>query len=146
MSRLVAAAILGAVLLLGGCVSSEPKVALVEQVGAEQRQAMEAASEGGGSEGAGDPSSLLFVAVEIDYEQAPDTAPAGELTLNLENEGAQVHNVAFDSVQGGEPIVEAPAGASEEATVTLEAGNYTYFCTIPGHREAGMEGQLTVEG
>ncbi len=156
MSRL--AFVAAAVLLLGGCVSSEPKVALADQVGAEQRQAMEAASEGGGGGegggdgggggggGGGDASTLTFVAVDIDFEQAPDTAAAGELTITLNNEGAAVHNVAFETVQNGEPVVEAAGGESAEATVTLESGDYTYFCSVPGHREAGMEGQLTVEG
>ena len=29
--------------------------------------------------------------------------------------------------------------------VTLAAGTYTYYCSVPGHREAGMQGTLTIK-
>jgi uncharacterized cupredoxin-like copper-binding protein len=48
--------------------------------------------------------------------------------------------------------IEGEAGPSETITegttelmASLEAGEYIFFCAVSGHREAGMEGTLTVE-
>ncbi|MGH8906402.1 MAG: cupredoxin domain-containing protein [Egibacteraceae bacterium] len=88
-------------------------------------------------------ATVLFVAQDIAYTQAPDQMPAGEVVITLENRGAIVHNVAFESVNGANPVVEVIGGMTATGTVSLQAGTYTYFCTIAGHREAGMEGQVT---
>ena len=69
------------------------------------------------------------------------TAPAGPLTLTFENASGVPHNLVIDG-KGGTPVI--PKGkASFKAT--LAAGTYTYYCSVPGHRQAGMEGKLTVK-
>ena len=136
-----------AVVALSGCFSGEPKVAVVDQVGAEQAQALAATESGGAASpapGGGGGETLTFVGVDIAYESAPDTAPAGSLTFELDNQGGIVHNVVIDEV-GTDPIVEAPAGETATGNATLEPGSYTYYCSIAGHRAAGMEGTLEVQ-
>lgn len=103
--------------------------------------------EAGGGEVAGEAggevaNEPVFVAIDIDYESAPETLPPGETELVLENNGAIIHNVVFE--ESGEKVLEAEGGETDQATVTLEAGEISYFCDIAGHREAGMEGSLTV--
>jgi len=84
----------------------------------------------------------LWVAADIEFTEAPETIPASEFVLALRNDGLAEHNVVIEST---DIKVAALGGESASETVTLEPGTYTYFCDIPGHRGAGMEGEVTVE-
>jgi len=101
----------------------------------------------GGSAGSGaaldieaDPSGqLAFTTDEA-------SAKAGEVTINFTNPSPIPHDVRVEGSAGeelGGTEVISEKGAS--ATVDLKPGEYTYFCSVPGHREAGMEGTLTVK-
>ncbi len=107
----------------------------------------EAAAGGGGGGGGAEEvpaDALVFVGTdELVFSQAPETAPGGEQTFVLTSEGGLLHNVVVDEVSS-QPIVEAEGGETEQGTATLRPGAYTYYCSIPGHREAGMEGELDV--
>lgn len=74
----------------------------------------------------------------------PETldATAGPITINLTNDAQIPHNVAID---GTDSVSETVTGASTSLNLDLEPGEYTYYCAVPGHREGGMEGTLTVE-
>jgi len=73
------------------------------------------------------------------------TAPAGALTIRTENETPVPHNIALegDGVDEVGPVVQE--GGVSEIQADLQAGEYTFYCSVPGHREGGMEGTLTVE-
>jgi plastocyanin len=79
------------------------------------------------------------------YEFADATAPAGALTIRSPNESPTEHNIALegDNVNEEGPVVGE--GDVSEIEVDVRAGEYTFYCSVPGHREAGMEGTLTVE-
>jgi plastocyanin len=73
-------------------------------------------------------------------------APAGKVRITMNNPSPVGHNVALEgpglSVQQG-PTVQK--GGASEVEATVKAGSYTYFCSVPGHRQAGMQGTLTVK-
>jgi len=97
-------------------------------------------AEAGGS-GSGGGSEPVMVS-ESEYEIAAASVPAGG-AIHVMNDGTIDHNVAIEDTE----LVTAniAAGESEELDVAeLEAGSYTMYCTIPGHREAGMEATLEV--
>lgn len=68
----------------------------------------------------------------------------GPVTVDFSNTGGATHNFRIDAAAGDNKLVEAPAGEESEGVLELFAGEYTYYCDIPGHRSQGMEGDLTV--
>jgi plastocyanin len=98
---------------------------------------------GGGEQGAS--AALEFTAVDIDFREAEATGAAGELEVTLTNEGAIEHSWVVEGHEADLRLYTQQAGATDEGAITLDAGEYTYYCDIPGHRQAGMEGTLTVE-
>lgn len=137
------AAILALVLALAllGCGSGEPEFSDEQQVPAADRTEDAAAP----ADADDDEQVLVFVADDIFYDDPPTTARAGTLTIVLDNVGAAEHNIVFEGFNDEEPVAEAPGGEQDEGTITLdEPGEYVYYCSIPGHRAAGMEGVLTV--
>lgn len=77
----------------------------------------------------------------LKFEPETLTAEAGEVAVELEAESGVRHNFVVDD----ETVVEVAAGGAGVGTIELEAGDHTFYCSIPGHRTAGMEGTLTVE-
>lgn len=69
------------------------------------------------------------------------TADAGEITVMLTCEDAVNHNFTLEEPE--EEVVACAPGESATGTVELEAGEYTYVCTVPGHEQT-MRGTLTV--
>jgi plastocyanin len=77
------------------------------------------------------------------YQTTAVSATAGTITLRMPNPSAIPHNIAIEEPETETGDVVNQNGVSE-VTADFEAGTYTYFCTVPGHRDAGMEGTLTV--
>ncbi len=79
------------------------------------------------------------------YEFATASAPAGKIAIKSVNKSSTGHNIAIEGngVKQAGKVVKG--GATSEVDVTLKPGTYTFFCTVPGHREGGMEGKLTVK-
>jgi len=71
-------------------------------------------------------------------------AGTGPLTLAVKNTGGIQHDLA---IEGGSqtPLIDPGASADLDAG-SLEAGAYVLFCTVPGHREGGMEASLVIGG
>lgn len=91
---------------------------------------------------AADPTGQLL------YVSKQATAPAGKLTITSTNKASVPHDIAIQgpglSVPPG-PVVSNGGVSKIPQPVTLKPGRYVYFCTVPGHRQAGMQGTLTVK-
>jgi plastocyanin len=100
----------------------------------------------GGNESAG--GTLDFVAAESGLAYTSDSAEskAGKVTVTFDNPQPISHDVAIEDDSGKEvAATELITEGSDTTTADLKPGTYTFFCTVPGHREAGMEGTLTVK-
>lgn len=100
---------------------------------------------GGGGDGGGDggssATSVTLVGTEFSFDPAQVTISAGtDVTISLQNAGVVEHDITIDEL-GLE--VYADPGQTTSGTINAAAGTYTFYCSIPGHREAGMEGTLT---
>jgi uncharacterized cupredoxin-like copper-binding protein len=79
----------------------------------------------------------------------PDSISAGtgeSVTLNFDNVGNVLHDFTIDDFNGERVHVEVQPGDSDSITLTMpdSAGEWEFYCTVPGHYEAGMHGTLTV--
>ena len=81
----------------------------------------------------------------IAYQFGSAEAPAGQLTIDSENDASIPHNIAVEGDGVDEVGPEVSGGGTSEIEVDLKPGEYTFYCSVPGHREGGMEGTLTVE-
>jgi plastocyanin len=93
-----------------------------------------------------DGETLTFVGNDqLKFGEAPEQTSPGRHAVELVVEGSINHNVVFEGVAGDRPVAEADGGQTATGTVELQPGTYTYYCSVPGHRAAGMDGTLAVE-
>jgi plastocyanin len=103
--------------------------------------------EKGGGSGASASTTLDLAAdpTQLAFDKTQLSAKAGEVKIDFDNPSAIPHNVVIEEdgkeLAGFEPIAES----NESLEAELKPGTYTFYCSVPGHREAGMEGQLTVK-
>lgn len=93
---------------------------------------------GGSVQVAADPSG------QIAYQQKSLSARAGKVTIQFTNQAPVPHDVTI--AQGARRIggTSQITGSKTSATVSLRPGKYTFYCSVDAHRQAGMQGTLTV--
>jgi mono/diheme cytochrome c family protein len=106
--------------------------------GAAQQEEL-ARAEGGTLDIPADPSGQTL------YRFKNAEAPAGPLTINSVNESQVPHDIALEGGGVNEKGETVQDGGTSTIEVDLRPGEYTFFCTVDGHRQAGMEGTLTVK-
>jgi uncharacterized cupredoxin-like copper-binding protein len=82
---------------------------------------------------------------QLAYVSKQAIAPAGQLEIDSKNDANIPHDIAIEGNGVNEKGEEVSGGGVSKISVDLKPGTYTYYCTLPGHREGGMEGKLTVK-
>jgi plastocyanin len=83
---------------------------------------------------------------QLSYNTKTLSAKAGAVSIDFENSSPVGHNVTVES-SSGETVGATPTfqGGSKTVNLKLKPGTYKFFCSVPGHRQAGMEGTITVK-
>jgi plastocyanin len=82
----------------------------------------------------------------LKYNTTSLSAKAGKVSIAFANMSPEGHNVTVASSSGA--VVGATptfSGSSKTLSLNLKPGTYKFYCSVPGHRQAGMEGTLTVK-
>ena len=94
------------------------------------------------------PASTLKLAADpnglLSYDTKQLSAKAGRVTIIFTNAASLEHNVTV--AQGSTQLGATPTfgGGTRTLTLNLKPGTYTFYCSVPGHRQSGMEGTLHV--
>jgi uncharacterized cupredoxin-like copper-binding protein len=122
------------------------------------------AAGGGAGASGGAASATTLKMQDIKFDKTALKASKGQaLTITFTNEGALDHDFTIDKIEGKATIdgkdaaqkdaqgnahaVYAPVKAKGTGKLELTAsaaGSYEFYCTVPGHKDAGMKGTLTV--
>ncbi|MDX1511431.1 MAG: plastocyanin/azurin family copper-binding protein, partial [Nitriliruptorales bacterium] len=78
------------------------------------------------------------------FEVVEASLVEGPIEVTLTNEDTALHNLRIDEAAGETKKIDVDGGDTATGTLQLFAGTYTFYCDIPGHRAAGMEGTITV--
>jgi plastocyanin len=119
-------------------------------VGAYVASAIGKPAEGGagGPSGTAEADAKNVVSIPADasgqlaYQVKSATAKPGKVTLQSKNDASVPHNIAIKG-DGEGPVVQG--GKVSEVSTNLKAGRYEFYCSVPGHEQAGMKGNLTVK-
>jgi uncharacterized cupredoxin-like copper-binding protein len=106
---------------------------------------------GGGAGGTGGTGSLVIEMGDLYFKPNTLTAKPGQtLQITLDNRGSLEHNFVLYDADGQTVLFEKDAiQPGQKVNISLKApekpGTYQYVCTVPGHKEGGMVGTLTVQ-
>lgn len=126
--------------VLAGCAPSSPE--------AIDAQALTDETKNDPKEPIGPGGEISIVAFDLGFRDLEGTPVDGAIKVTLDNVGDAFHNFRIDNAAGENVLVEAAGGETGEGELLLfgQPGGlaYTYYCDVPGHRSAGMEGTLFV--
>jgi plastocyanin len=99
----------------------------------------------GGSAGGGNLALAADPGGAPKFDPAALEAPAGTVVIDFTNDSSNPQNVTIEGNGIEEVASDTVTGDSTSVSADLEAGTYTFYCSVDGHRAAGMEGTLTVK-
>ena len=140
MRAMLIALIVGAA-VIAGCGGDDNEESAATPT-ATQAPAEDSGSSSGGA------ATLKFSAPadgSLKFDQKDATAKAGKVTVDFTNPSSTPHAVEIEGNGVEEETETVTSGDAPPITVDLKPGTYEFYCPVPGHKEAGMKGTLTVK-
>ena len=127
---------------LAGCGGGDDDSTSADTSGGGATQASTTAGGGGGGGQTAD-----MTAVDFKFDPSDTTVDSGNVSFDLKNGGQQPHSLEIEDVNGQDQEIEGDVapGQSGTLTVNLPPGKYEFYCPVDGHKEMGMEGDITVK-
>ena len=97
----------------------------------------------GGGGGGGTPVNVTEKDFSITIAGGTTLAP-GTYTFNATNEGPSGHNLTIEGPGVDDKATPTFSSGTQQLTVTLKNGTYEFYCSVPGHKQAGMDVNVTV--
>ena len=139
-----------ALLALAGCGSSSSKSTSSESTPATPPATQTSTGTSSAPATGGGATSQLSLGTnpegQLKFDKSTLSAKAGKVSIAYTNDSPIEHNLTIESSSGSK-LGATPTftGGAKTLSVTLKPGTYKFFCSVPGHRQAGMEGTLTVQ-
>lgn len=94
--------------------------------------------------GAAGANQFTVNAIDINFDPKELTIPANtDVKVTVTNKGVLQHDFTIDELKVATKLLNG--GQSETVTINAKAGTYQYYCSVPGHKEAGMVGKLVAK-
>jgi plastocyanin len=82
---------------------------------------------------------------QLKFLASKASATAGQVTLRMKNMSAVPHDIAIRGSGANQVGKVVSNGGVSTVSVSLQAGTYTFYCSVDGHEAAGMKGTITVK-
>jgi plastocyanin len=148
MRRAMGLLMTGVVLVVAGCggssssstASAPPSSSTAAAPASSTTSSSTPAAAGGG----GSTVHLAAVPGKLAFDTKTLNAKAGTVTVSMSNPSSFPHGISVtgNGIDKDGKVVQQ--GGTSTVTVKLKPGKYTFYCPVPGHRQAGMQGTLTV--
>lgn len=147
----LAGALIAAGLIAAGCGGSSSSSSGSTSSSASETSAQASTTAGSSSSAAaGGAAQVVKLSADsgggLSYSTTTLTAHPGKVTIEFTNMAPLEHNLTVASPEGA-TLGATPTfnGGTKSVTLDLKAGTYSFYCTVPGHRQAGMQGTLKVQ-
>jgi plastocyanin len=150
MMRTFTFAAAAAALAIAGCGGSSDNSSSSSSASSTPAQSTPTTSSSGASgSGGGGASTKLQLAADpsgqLKFDKSTLSAKSGNVTITMDNPSSVPHGVAVEGNGVDKDGQVVNKGGKSTVTASLKPGKYTFYCPVPGHRQAGMEGTLTVK-